>query len=402
MATDKDEDHPAMPGGLVPLDQWKPPETSVHRTLRSAFLDIVGQLRPGEGADGSAFRSLDQLPPLSPAILDEVAPAPDPAVLARVLLPWLNEARGPVPAGRTPVLVFPPFSRVPEALACSGRRLLVPPPDLCVTEAEAARWWDGALSGEPWVLPDLADFWFRHRAGLALLREFLSRLALDQVGDGIVGCSSWCWAFWNHFSPGLPVTPVTPAPLTGERLSRWLSFLSRDANGRPVTARMSHDGLYVLPAPDDDSDCKYSRFARDLAALSRGNPGVALAIWRQRLRSLPDDDTGRKNRETDAGAGRQCWVAPLGQASLPALPAEADVSAGHVLHALLLHNGLNADELAVVTGLSQQEVRLALAPLLRAELAAPDAERGCYRVRPLGYPAVRRYLQARGYLVDAF
>lgn len=203
------------------------------------------------------------------------------------------------------------------------------PPDRWMPEPGAAGWWDEVLAGEPWVLPDLADFWFCHRAGLALVREFLSRLALDQVGDGLVGCSGWCWAFWTRYWPGLPVVPLTPAPLTGERLTRWLSFLSCDANGRAVTARMSHDGLYVLPA-------------------------------------------------------------------------EADLHTGHVLHALLLHNGLSPDELAVVTGLSAQEVRLALAPLVRAGLAAPDEGSGCYRVRPLGYPAVRRYLQARGYLLDAF
>jgi len=401
LTTDRDVDHPALPGGLVPLDKWQPPETSVHRTLRSAFLDIVGQLRPGLGADDSAFRSLDQLPPLSPADLDEVAPDPDPAVLARALLAWLCDEHDSVPSGRTPVLVFPPFSGVPEALACSGRRILMPP-DRWMPEPEAARWWDEVLAGEPWVLPDLADFWFCHRAGLALVREFLSRLALDQVGDGLVGCSGWCWAFWTRYWPGLPVVPLTPAPLTGERLTRWLSFLSRDANGRAVTARMSHDGLYVLPADDADSNCRYSSFARDLAALSRGNPGVALAIWRQQLRSLPDDDSEHEIPDTDTGAGRQCWVAPLGQASLPALPAEADLHTGHVLHALLLHNGLRPDELAVVTGLPAQEVRLALAPLVRAGLAAPDEGSGCYRVRPLGYPAVRRYLQARGYLLDAF
>lgn len=71
-----------MPGGLVPLEQWQLPETSVHRTVRSALRDILAQLRAGVTPEDTTFRSLDALPALSARTLAEVAPAPDPATTA--------------------------------------------------------------------------------------------------------------------------------------------------------------------------------------------------------------------------------------------------------------------------------------------------------------------------------
>ncbi|MBE03387.1 hypothetical protein [uncultured Marinobacter sp.] len=404
MTTDTDAEHPAMPGGLVPLEQWQLPETSVHRTVRSALRDILAQLRAGVTPEDTTFRSLDALPALSARTLAEVAPAPDPATTADAVGRQLARlTRGGGRPRRVPVLVAPPFSGVREALACLDRRLLTPPDEVSMTPAAAACWWDRqALTDGDWVLPELADFWLRHPSGLALVREFLSRVALDQAGDGLVGCSSWCWTFWTHYLPELHVAPVTPAPLTGERLTRWLAFLAGGASGRTVTARMSHDGLYVLPAPDDGQERKYSGFARDLAALSRGNPGVALALWRQRLRSHPEDEAAARPLRDESGGGRLYWVAPLEPMKLPAVPTAAGPGAGHILHALLLHDGLPLDRLAQVTGLAEPEARVALSLLLRAELVAPAGAGEDYRVQPLGYPAVRKYLHARGYPVDGF
>lgn len=395
--------HPCLPGGLIPLDQWRVPETSVRRTLRSALRDILDQLKAGIHPDDQAFKSLDDLPALSEYQLSRYAPVPDGKVFGRELVSQLESLdRNGGQSRRCRVLVAPPYSGVAEALRCSGKRVIVPPENLLMTESEIVAWWDDQLGEAGWVIPELADFWIRHRLGLGLVRELLARVAMDQVGEGIVGCSSWCWHFWGQFLPDLYLAPLTPGPLTADRLSLWLEHLAGDPPAGKLVARMTRDGSYVLPAPSgEEGDRKYSEFARDLATLSRGNPGVALAIWRRTLRARPEEDADKKDDGTPVPVGRQCWVAPLDQLSLPAVPQSSTSQSGHIIHALLLHNGLTVGQLALAAGLSGQALRVALARLQRADVVVVG-EDGVYQVSPLAYPGVRRYLQSKGYPVDGF
>jgi hypothetical protein len=335
--------------------------------------------------------------------LKEFAPEPDAALLAQVMVDQFDQLHRDGASHReVNFVVAPPFSGVPEALRCLSRRVLTPPDNLLMTEQDAGAWWDEQLSGGDWVIPELADFWLRHPAGLNLLRELFARIALDHAGNGMVGCSSWCWQFWRQYSPELSLTPYTLAPLTGEQLTRWLDYLASGDGEQQVTARMTRDGLYVLPAPRQDSDLKYSSFNQDLATLSRGNRGVALAIWQRTLRARPEKDDEDMGKEVVRLAGSRCWVAPLDQISLPSVPASAGRQPSHILHALLLHDGLNAEQLALVTGMQKQDIALTLDRLIRAELVGCDRESNVFRVTPLGYPSVRKNLQARGYPVDGF
>src|SRR5690606_39740650 len=57
LTTDTDQDHPCLPGGLIPLDQWKSPETSVHKTVRAGFQDILEQLRSSITPEGQIGRA---------------------------------------------------------------------------------------------------------------------------------------------------------------------------------------------------------------------------------------------------------------------------------------------------------------------------------------------------------
>ncbi len=314
-------------------------------------------------------------------------------------------------------LVAPPFSGIAEALGgASGRRVIAPPPDnLLMPERDITGWWDHQLQDDDWVIPELADFWLRHRSGLGLLRELFARLARDKVGEGIIGCSSWCWQFWTQYLPELHLAPplTPPSALSGgDRLTNWLGHLAGgDRSQGPLTARMTQDGLYVLPAPTGgDDERKYSLFTRDLATLARGgNPGgVALAIWRRTLRARPEDEAQQQGGEGgDAHQeGRQCWVAPLDQLSLPAVPPQSSARrSGYLLHALLMHGGLSLGGQLELTsgGLPGEELRIALSRLERADVVTGgDEQEGIFRVQALAYPAVRRYLQSKGYPVDSF
>ncbi|MFO8141003.1 MAG: hypothetical protein R6T87_03765, partial [Marinobacter sp.] len=365
--------------------------------------DILTQLRAGISPEGQAFQSLDELPVLANETLQDFAPEPDSGLLAETLEHQLNQLRQ-VGALRQKVsfMVAPPFSGVSEALRHTKRRILTPPDNLFMSEQDAAAWWDEQLSSGDWVVPQLADFWLRHQSGLNLLREFFARIALDNTGNGLVGCSSWCWQFWIQYLPELSLVPYTLAPLTGEQMTRWFDYLASGRGRQQVAARMTDDGLYVLPKPAEQSRHKYSSFTRDLATLARGNRGVALAIWQRALRARPENQDVLEGKEPAVVSGRQCWVVPLDQLSLPSLSHSSGRQPSHILHALLLHSGLTTEQLHLVTGMPEQEACLTLAKLMRAELVNLDPESGVYRVTPLGYPAIRKNLQARGYPVDGF
>lgn len=403
MTTETVPDHPCLPGGLIPLDQWTSPGTSVQKTLRSAFRDIVKQLRAGLSPEEQAFKRLDDLPALSIRELERFAPEPGTKELAVAVLRHLEALQQASTHNRQlRFLVITPFSGIPEALRATHRRVISPPDNLLMSGQDAANWWDEQLQDDDWVIPELANFWLRHRSGLSLLKEFFARVALDDAGKGIVGCSSWCWAFWIQYLPELHVGPITLSPLTGERLTRWLDYLAAGEGGQAVAARMTHDGRPVLPPPVDDSDREYSSFSQDLANLARGNRGVSLAIWQRALRARPEEDSEAEDQEGQPANGPRCWVAPLEQLSLPAVPQSSGEQPGHILHALLLHDGLTREQLEIVVGISGQEVSLTLARFIRADLIIQDAQTKVFWLTPLGYPAVRKYLQARGYPVDGF
>ncbi|WP_372964398.1 hypothetical protein [Marinobacter sp.] len=403
MTTETDQGQPCLPGGLIPLEQWTSPEVSVHKTLSVWFTDILDQLREGITPEGLAFESLDGLPALSAKKLQKYAPEPGAEPLAEALNEQLEALRqSGVHNRQVSFLVAPPFSGVAEALLTMQRRVITPPENLLMSEQDVVGWWDEQLGGDDWVLPELADFWLRHRSGLNLLKEFFARVALDNAGNGVVGCSSWCWQFWLRYLPELHVGPITLAPLTGERLTQWLHYLAAEKSGRPLTARMTHDGLYVLPAQAEDPKTKYSGFCQDLANLARGNRGVTHAIWQRTLRAKPEEETGQDDDEENPVDGPKCWVVPLHQLSLPSVPHGSGLQAGFVLHALLMHNGLTAEQLEWVTGSAARELTLTLARFIRADVILQDETTGVYRLTPLGYPSVRKYLQSKGFPVDGF
>lgn len=402
MTEQAESKHPCLAGGLIHPDQWQLPETSVRKTLRAGIRDILLQLKADFSMADQAYQSLDDLPSLSSARLQRYAPLPDFAPLGSALLSALDELRQSGAHTRQACfLVSQPFSGLPEALETLDLRVISPPANLLMADADIAAWWDEQLMTDDWVIPELADFWLRHRSGLGLIRELMARLAVDQAGNGVVGCSSWCWQFWCQYLPDLYVAPWMPAPLTGECLVDWFGQLAMPDTGQGLTARMTNDGRFVLPAPSESRESrKHSLFPKDLATLARGNPGVALAVWRRALRAKPEES---ESGDVDApDATEHCWVAPLDRLSLPKVPPSTTVSTGHVLHSLLLHNGLDLERLAQVTGLPEQELQITLGRLQRADVIAFSGDSQRYRVQPLGYPDVRRYLQARGYPVDRF
>ncbi|OHY79102.1 hypothetical protein BCA33_04560 [Marinobacter sp. AC-23] len=427
---DKTNDNKAdscLPGGLVPTEQWTLPQTSVRRSLKDAIRHALKQLRAGVSQTEEPFESMDELPELSAAQQRRLAPEPDYSHQAEAIACGLEQARSEGSLSRDVVcLVAPPFSGVQQALTrfseCgqsgsneSGKvwNIISPPDALLFDDQEASEWWDKQDLSRPWIIPELADFWLRRLSGLALVKELFRRIASGDMGAGIVGCSSWCWRYWGHYLESAQMSPWSPAPMDADRLGVWFTYLASGSGKSSVIARMTGDGLYVLPLPETDEaensksqkKTKYSNFLRDLAATSRGNPGVALAIWQRSLRARPDDDTklDEAGDQSDTQSrSADCWVVPLGRLSLPSMPQSKESATGFVLHGLLLHNGLDTASLAVVTGVSAHELSLVLSRLKRAELVIQDSPGSDWQVTAIGYPTVRRHLQSWGFPLDQF
>jgi hypothetical protein len=137
---------------------------------------------------------------------------------------------------------------------------------------------------------------------------------------------------------------------------------------------------------------------RQLAARCRGNLGVAWHFWRERLRTATEPQKAQTGDDapppTDA-----IWVAPELEPRAPA--SDAGDETALVLHALLLHNGLEAPLLATLLPIAAAHLNLQLLHLHALGLVErQDADR--WQVTPLAYPGVRAFLRARGYLTDSF
>lgn len=399
---------------LVAMSDWSLPASSVRRTLTEALRHGLNQLRNGRLSADQLFDQLPDVSPLSGAQQARLASEPDWDNASLALAAELHERWRETPDWQSfSAIVAPPGFGLPEQLSALARRLgwqvIAPPDDLRMTDSQARDWWSGVDFTQPWVIPELSHFWLRHRDGLALIRQLLDRLARGSVGAGVFGCNSWCWSFWSHCLDSLHFSVLTPPALDGEALAHWLPSLASGKSGAALQIRNTDTGHWVMPAlaGAKHADRRDTAYLRDLAAMSRGIPAVALALWRRALRLAPEPESGQPDtdqaeRLTDAGQGHcDGWVAPLDALTLPQLPPPSPSRAPMLLlHALLLHDGLGEGDLMLVTGLSCSDVSLSLNTLRRFELVT-DCPRG-WRVSPLAYPAVRRQLQSDGFPVDGF
>ncbi|MEZ5583785.1 MAG: hypothetical protein R3F37_14490 [Candidatus Competibacteraceae bacterium] len=237
-----------------------------------------------------------------------------------------------------------------------------------------------------------------------LIRQLLQWL-VEWPGRCVLGCSSWSWTYLSK-AVGINTLfsePLTLEALDGERLQVWFSQLSRESE-MPVVFRQADNGHFVIPpakpashatdSAETDNDSEISTFLTDVAAYSRGNPGVAWAIWRYSLSRLPDEEMA----EQDSHHTETVWIKPWQQIRLPAPPKPCSHSELFVLQAVLLHHGLTTQSLTVSLPAPAFEIQRTLTRLMN--LGVLEMSQHHWRVSPLAYPAVRDMLAGEGFLVD--
>jgi hypothetical protein len=260
----------------------------------------------------------------------------------------------------------------------------------------------------PWVLLGLEKCFLRRPRGLQAIRLLLAELTAGRLGQGVVACGSWAWAYLE-VAAGAGILPVlTPQALEGERLWRWLAQLAGPQARAGCSFRLGDSQEAFFPDDQTRADSGEQAAPPDdyltlLAACSRGIAGVARAMWRRCLRRMPPEADAETARDADADAEDRRQVirvlpkiAPL----LPTVPAVERPAGDFVLHSLLLHDGQPEELLFELLPLPHFTIIQALDRLQSAGVAVQA--RGSWQVAPLAYPAVRRHLEERNFLTDPF
>ncbi len=400
-----DEAPPAM-WKFVPVAEYVPPPPGVMETTKRRFSALWRRLRPDIEEPIPRVRAEEELTTLPEWQLRRAAPRPEwpkaAEALDRALEEWVTGPPQDEPV--RPVVTPPHVGRRAILTAWAEhnqwRPLSAPSPEQILSADEA--WFGEQFNADgPWMLVDLERLYFRHARGLDLVCSFLDRAHVGDLGPGLIGCDSWAWAFLDHVWRGWLPPTLTLQAYDEHRLAVCFRHLAQPVGGRHVRFRQSDDGSDVLPPPDAATTTDHqSDFLHHLATYSRGNLGVAWAIWRTALSSEPVDDVPNKAEADQQMAGQTIWVKPWSQVEHPTLPSGAGRDTAFVLHALLFHGGLPTEMMGRLLPMTSGRITEILDALRIAGLVSREG--GLWQVTASGYPAVRKFLQRDSYLTDAF
>lgn len=417
------DDASPSPWQFIPAEQFSPPSEPTSEAVRNSLYDLWQEIRPGQSVTQRAEELRQDLRSAPQKLLEWIAPSPQwenlgQEALDRALETWL--ATEP-PQATMRTLVAVPHSGIDKMVDSWTKAqdwLRVQPP----TPEEILHGGDEWLAHLPqarderWVLSGLEQCYLRHYNGLILVRRLLEWL-LDKRPPCLLVCDSWGWAYLStilHVDRLLP-HPQTLAPFDAPVLTHWFRQLLDQPSHGPITFRHAESGKRILGIQDEASESgeatqegtkeekkEPSNFLEQLAAYSRGNPGVAWAIWRRSLHIAADEEVEEVAQQAAArDSGYTVWVRPWDKLDLPVLPAgNFGAEEAFVLHTLLLHNGLSGQLLSRLLSLPASAISQSLQKLREANILTQSE--GKWWVTALGYSAARSALNRAGFLVDGF
>lgn len=402
---------------FVQVDEYSVPSNIVsvgkfHKRFREIFRKISKQDREKE----SPLKPENDLSKLSEARLKYAVPRPDwsegAEQLIKRLQPWIESAEPSKPAI---FYLSPPFSGRNELLTHWAELQNIPlvaPPQQKHILGSSDKWFRNWPKSSPWILPNLEKCFLRRADGLDLIRELLSRVLSGELGKGILGCDGWAWSFLQQVWLGRPSFTITAQALDAERMKRFIyRSILRQSGDTTCTFRQADNGAYLLQHPTEKAD-GYSKkrpaasdyFWQRLTEYSRGNPGVASVCWQWALRALPEEDLENETNKSRREQKQPIWVTPWNDLTLPTYPKDEGETALFVLHALLIHDGLDLESLAHMLPADRAGVTEVLLFLRDSELVEEieEEKETLWRVTSAGYPVVRKKLYTNEYLCDPF
>ena len=366
---------------VVELDQFRTPEQTQasqwRRSLRSLSTWLGGKNDAEQQVKDEV--ELRSLPEVS---LAHLVPPIDWAPVATALAQQLDDQNSPVtffittPYGGHAAVV----SQWAEARSIT----CVPTPSLRELAEGGTEWVEQGINQREWAVPALERYFLRHTQGIQGIREFLERALSGRLGKGVIGCDSWTYAYLQRVI-GIDGAPVfTLQSMEGEQLARYFAQIATHS-GQPPPVYSTRTGEPVLFDSVSKQKSKApNKELQRLAAHCRGHIGLAWHYWRERLREpKADDEEG-------------LWlVDALAEAELAV---DTGDIATLVLHALLVHGGLDDDSLGEVLPFSHHEALNARLALQRKGIVSSCE--GRWQITPLSYASVRQLLESRNYLVD--
>lgn len=364
---------------VVELGQFGTPEhtqaSQWRRTWRAASTWLVGK-----NAAEQQVKAEHQLRALPEVRLGHLVPPIDWVPAACALSQKLKDQGAPVT-----FFITPPHgghASVVTHWADQSKTPCLHPPTYSELADGDTQWIERCVNQKRWAVPALERHFLRHSNGIQGIREFLERALSGRLGEGVIGCDSWCYAYLQQVI-GIDGAPVfTLQSMGGEQLSRYFSMLAVD--GLPPAIFSTRTGKQILPVEQDRRSKHPHKELQRLAAHCRGHAGLAWHYWRERL------------REPSSGDEEVLWlIDALAEAELSA---DTGDIATLVLHALLIHGGLDDQSLGQVLPFSHHEALNARLAMQRKGIVM--SIEGRWQVSPLSYASVRQLLASRNYLVD--
>lgn len=365
---------------VVELDQFSTPEQTQasqwRRSWRSAATRLVGK-----NAAERQLKKEQELRALPEVRLAHLVPPVNWAHAAEALAKKLGNQDAPVT-----FFITPPHGghdAVVSHWAEQSHTTCVLPPALSEVMDGDTQWVERCGNLRSWAVPALERHFLRHSNGIQGIREFLERALSGRLGLGVIGCDSWTYAYLQQVI-GIDGAPVfTLQSMEGEQLSLYFTSIA-STDGLELPIYSTRTGKQILPSEEQQRSKKPHKELQRLAAHCRGHVGIAWHYWRERL------------REPSSGDDEVLWlIDALAEAELPA---DTGDIATLVLHALLIHGGLDDQSLGQVLPFSHHEALNARLALQRKGIV--KSVNGRWQVAPLSYASVRQLLESRHYLVD--
>lgn len=406
----------------IPLAEYHTPSAPARETIRRELVTFWERWRMKSPLDFTArFNPKPELRPLPDNLLMWAAPPPSSTqgtlALHIALQDWLATEE---PEETVRVIVGTPGSGVDQIVREMARRLdwqSIAPPTSREILAGGDNWLAQIFSGrDPIVIPWLGKSYLRHQDGLMLMNRLLDWLETTDRRC-LISCDSWAWAY---LSRTLQIDAILPnawtlAPFNAARLQSWLPLLARRTFNGAFVFRNAGNGQRLFPADNkqemEDFHSQHKRmemyadwmntdyYLKQVAAHSRGIPGIAWMHWRQCLQVVAGTEINAETlQEAAEDTGYTVWVQPWSQMRFPIAPAWTGTEEMFVLHALLLHGGMSAQLLGDILPLTDNQVLQILIRLREAQLV--QERNYTWQVSLHGYPAVRQLLAGEGYLVD--
>ena len=429
----------SLPWQFIPIQDYarptEPTSETVLLNLRDQWLVFQRWLRAQTHVEKEEYEAPD-LRSAPQRLLNWAAPEPAwPTCYHEALDEALDEwlAQDEREAG-VRVVVDAPFNHLDEAVAAWGQArdfVLIEPPSVAEVLNGGSQWLEHWLGqtlqfderGAPntrFVLPQLHRCYLRHHDGLTLMRQLLDNL-FKRPYSGLIFCDSWAWAYLCnvlHLSSFFDHV-LTPCAFDAEALAHWFAELSQQSPPNQYIFRQADNGKRVLSRKHTEKDDpplslkqretdNRSDFLTYVATRSRGNPGIAWALWRYSLKVASDDQVAEEvQEEAESDRGTTVWVTPWEQLDLPSLPANPSTGEAFVLYTLLIHGGVSGATLPQLIPSSPSDIIEVAQGLKRrgvieqvGELDERMQTTKRWRIHVLAYPNVRAFLKNEGYLVD--